>query len=314
MKKLISNLLGLFISVFVVISIITLISHEDPSSYLAAAIDKHQLLIEIPSPRLILIGGSNLAFSVDSERIENQIGMPVINMGLHATLGLRYMTDEIIPYIREGDVVIIVPEYAHFSSISLDGRPKELGTVIDLCPQCISRILTPIQISNYVVGNLSTLEHDLLRFLTDLVTDSDVETVNIYSRDSFNRFGDVIAHLNQPVPGIMDVRGTLFSLLNPNTTILFLNSFQEQMTKKGALVFFMFPGIPEIDFKAAEIDYLAFQDILQTELDIPILGKVQDFVFPEDFFFDTVYHMNGVGRYYRTSRMIELIREGLINN
>jgi hypothetical protein len=300
MKKIVSNLLILSLLSFVVICVIVFISPKNTQSYLAAAIDKHQLLIEIPSPRIILVGGSNLAFSVDSEEIENRLGMPVINMGLHAGLGLRYMVDEIVPYVRKGDVVIIIPEYAHFISKSLDGRPSELGAVIKLCRQCISGVHTPTQIGNVVVGILSESEGELR-----VVKDSG--TGKPYSRDSFNRFGDNVAHLNMPMPGSLGARITQLSVLTPNPAIKFLNFSQEQIKKKGARVFFMFPGIPEADFKAAEKDFLALQELLQTELDIPILGKMQDFVFPEDFFYDTIYHMNSVGRSYRTNRMIELI-------
>jgi len=305
MKKIVSNLLILSLLSFVVICVIVLISPKNTQSYLAAAIDKHQLLIDIPSPRIILIGGSNLAFSVDSEEIENRLGMPVINMGLHAGLGLRYMVDEIIPYIREGDIVIIIPEYAHFISISLDGRPSELGAVIKLCRQCVSGIHTPTQIGNVVVGILSESEGDLLRVVEDSGTGKP------YSRDSFNRFGDNVAHLNLPVPGNQGARITDLSVLTPNPAIKFLNYSQEHIKEKGARVFFMFPSIPETDYKTAEKDFLFLQELLQTELDIPILGTIQDFVFPEDFFYDTIYHLNGVGRSYRTSRMIELISAGL---
>lgn len=35
------------------------------------------------SPKVILVGGSNVAFGLDSEIIQHQLEVPVVNMGLH---------------------------------------------------------------------------------------------------------------------------------------------------------------------------------------------------------------------------------------
>jgi hypothetical protein len=84
------------------------------TSYLASAIDKVKMLKTVPGPRLILIGGSNLAFGIDSAYLQNRLQMPVINMGVHIAFGLRYMLNQARPYLRSGDIVVIVPEYEHF--------------------------------------------------------------------------------------------------------------------------------------------------------------------------------------------------------
>ena len=40
---------------------------------------------------IVLLGGSNVAFGFDSRVLKEKTGMPVINAGLHAGLGLRFM-------------------------------------------------------------------------------------------------------------------------------------------------------------------------------------------------------------------------------
>ena len=40
---------------------------------------KHERLCEIYEPKIILIGGSSLPFGIDSERLEEYVGMPVVD-------------------------------------------------------------------------------------------------------------------------------------------------------------------------------------------------------------------------------------------
>lgn len=42
--------------------------------------------------------------------------MPVINAGLHAGSGIKFMVEETFPLLREGDILILSPEYGTLSS------------------------------------------------------------------------------------------------------------------------------------------------------------------------------------------------------
>ena len=75
-------------------------SFFDPNNYLASSIDKHYRLDSLGSPRLILVGGSNLAFGVDSKYMEQRLGMPVVNMATHAGLGMDFILSEVEPTIN----------------------------------------------------------------------------------------------------------------------------------------------------------------------------------------------------------------------
>ena len=51
----------------------------------------------------------------------------MINYGLHAGIGLKYMIDDISTYARKGDIIVFAPEYEHFYTIaygeSVTSRP-----------------------------------------------------------------------------------------------------------------------------------------------------------------------------------------------
>src|SRR4051812_14897263 len=89
-------------------------THAADDNYLAAVLEKDRLIRNTPSPKIILVGGSNLAFGIDSKAIQDSLGLKVVNMGLYAKLGLRYMLAQVKPYIKPGDIVVVVPEYDQF--------------------------------------------------------------------------------------------------------------------------------------------------------------------------------------------------------
>ena len=58
--------------------------------YLAALDDKLELVRTVESPRVIFVGGSSVAFGIDSQVFEQGLGQPAINLGLHGALGLHF--------------------------------------------------------------------------------------------------------------------------------------------------------------------------------------------------------------------------------
>ncbi len=75
-------------------------NHE--KDYVAATIDKHDLLDQQPSPRIIFVGGSSAAFGLDSQKIGQSLGYHPVNMGIKVTLGLNFMLEEVETSLRSG--------------------------------------------------------------------------------------------------------------------------------------------------------------------------------------------------------------------
>ncbi|HVD61344.1 MAG TPA: hypothetical protein VNC11_10775, partial [Gemmatimonadaceae bacterium] len=70
-------------------------TRDADNNYLAAVLEKDRLIRNTPSPKVILVGGSNLAFGIDSKLMQDSLGLRVVNMGLYAKLGLRYMLAQV---------------------------------------------------------------------------------------------------------------------------------------------------------------------------------------------------------------------------
>src|SRR5258708_4132609 len=92
-----AGILSFAIILTVVIIILFLLpALRDPNDYLGASAEKEKRENSISRPKIILVGGSNLAFGINSEIIEKEFKMPVVNMGLHAGLGLEFTLNEAI--------------------------------------------------------------------------------------------------------------------------------------------------------------------------------------------------------------------------
>jgi hypothetical protein len=305
MLKLARTLFSLGFLVALVMSLLVLLLPHDTDNYMAAAADKHRLLYSVPSPRIILVGGSNTAFSVDSQKLSEHFGMPVINIGLNVDIGLRYMLNEVKPALRDGDILLIFPEYAHFSGLSLDGKSRELGTLIKLCPECISGITTPMQAFNVTAGLFEGVESDILRAMGKPKNKSVV-----YTRRGFNAWGDMVAHIGQPTPSNFDASIPKVIVSSPNQAIELMNGFYRSLDV-DVQVFMVYPAIPVRMYKAQKDNFTDLDKLIQSDLEVSVIGTSQDFVYPTKLFYDTSYHLNGDGRAVHTDHIIDMLPPSL---
>ena len=117
---------------------VSLFCFPNPSavnSLLGALTDKHQLLKQTPSPKIIFIGGSNLSFGLDSKKIQDRFNMPVINASIHASIGLKYYLNDLKPFIKEGDIIVVAPEYSQFYTDSFYGNIELVSILFDVFPE-----------------------------------------------------------------------------------------------------------------------------------------------------------------------------------
>ena len=273
--------------------------------YYAELIDKHELIASAGSPKIVFIGGSNLAFGLDSAEVEQSLCRSVVNMGLHAGLGLRLPLNEVRGYIQRGDVVVISPEYQLFWGL-FDGDDI-LAWALYLKPDMVRYFDTPWQFWA-VARTLPTFVQ--LRMLTYLQSNIQSESaIPGYDRRSFNRYGDVVGHLTIPSLDISKV--PLFTIANRDLemdAIEYLNDFESSVRSSGGDVFIEFPPVPDKQYRENEADIQRLYTYLSAHLKSRIIAGPAETVLPLSDFYDTVYHLNADGRNKRTQLVIEKLR------
>lgn len=307
MSKLIIKLLILLTMTAVSCSVIIFSAPKNEHSYLYALIDKKKMLESTTSPRIILVGGSNLAFGIDSQRIHKETGFQVVNLGLHAGVGLKYILNEVKPYIRPKDIIILIPEYENYFDNSLNGE-QVLVQLLTSMPQEIKnldskQLITAMKYTPSVLYD--TLESEIRWVIT-----SEVFRDPIYNRDGFNRYGDLVTHLNRQSKSVNGKLLSTYKSFN-SETIKCINDFAKLVDSKGARIYYMFPPIPENSYIHEKID-IVYREI-KTNLIFQVLGTPYDYVLPQNYFFDTLYHLNNTGRSVRTAKVIGALNKIILN-
>lgn len=279
----------------------------DSNAYLAATIDHHARLDSTDSPRLILVGGSNWAFGIDSKTLEQQVGLPTVNMGLQAGLGRDFMLDEVLGRVRPNDIVVICFEYE-----SLWGNYVNVAVLLQLLehrPESIS----------YVPWNYyPRILDEGLQYTSSVVRRSAHKMMGIddaapppYRRDLFNAWGDMTGHWTLQStyrPPDEPLAGKRIQPTQVTTPTERLNRFHEQCLHRGAKVVLFFSQVVAEEMPEDSETLRSINECLRELLTIPILNQPEEMRYPAELFFDTNYHLTPEGIRRRT----ELVSRRLI--
>lgn len=229
--------------------------------------------------------------------------MNPINTAIHANIGLIYMMDSTLPYVKQGDVIVIAPEYGFFYGKSAYGGEELLRTVLDTSPSDLWRLRR----KQYV---------NIIEYLPKYVTSKmklseyfDIEDNQIYGVNSFNEYGDVYTHwdlASQKFSPYGRISGKFnYSVIDE------LVDFNKKCVEKGAVLFISFPGFQATSFERSRKEIMR----VETELEkkgFNLLGRPERYKISNSLLYDTPYHLSKKGVDRRTGLLIEDIkRNGL---
>ena len=262
-------------------------------TYLGAFDEKLERLESAEGRRVIFIGGSSLPFGLRSDLLEGDLGgdYTVVNFGLYATLGTKFMMDMAKSEIREGDVVLLSPELS-VQTYSLYFNPEAVLQATDGFDRSLLRLPLKNQIScfySFFGFGFDKLGYHLNKNAPD--------PVGIYRADSFNEYGDLSVErpnnlMNNGVDENMLV--TVDGLLNKEF-IDYVNDYVAYAEKKGADIFFSFSPANRAALRSSAAARANFEEALAEALDCPLLGSVEDYLIDERYFYDTNFHLNDAG-------------------
>jgi len=300
--------LGLFtviLSVLFIVCGIDLDKSRHATEYMAAIIDKHRRANETPGRRIFFTGGSNIAFGVDCKRLENEVKMPVINMGIHVRLGLTYMLNELKSVTRPGDIVFLSLEY-----FLDEGNYKLKRRMSWYLPESEGYFAKniPGEIAYYFDRRFDNIKNNrqlLFARLTSLGGGASSNTDALYARKGFDANGDFVAHYTEPQPAEIQERGK-FTYQHWDG-IAKLNDFYKWAQANSVKVFLLYPAYPVTEYEKNKEVIQHYHNDLKKELQAPVICTPEDFVYPDSLFFDTIYHLNQQGIQQKTDKLLQVI-------
>lgn len=286
---------------------------SDPQGYMAAWIDKIALLRGTPSPRILLVGGSNLTFGIDSGMLSSATGLPVVNSSLHAGYGLDVNLNLVKPYIRNGDIILLVPEYEYFNNSDehTRGGVPTLAALLDAYPPVIFSFSDP-QLDRLpeILSAVVKIRHE--RYLALKKVDFDQNRYNheirgtVYLRDQFNQYGDEIGHLNiQSNPFPLNQIMYLGSKVGNQRVIYLLENFEKYAQSKGAKIIYFFPYGRKYNCDLSQTGLEELYQFITDHFQFTTVSTPLNNCVSNDLFFDTNYHLTKTGRELRSIRMVD---------
>ncbi len=305
MKKILITILALIILISP-LAIITISALTSPCQYdqtfLGELKDKHARLSSVKGEKIVLIGGSNLAFGLDSEKLEEYVGMPVVNYGLYATIGTKAMLDMSRPYIKNGDIVVICPE-TDKQTYSLYYNAHSMWQALD----CDLSMLKDVGFSN--LGKLiAVLPEFAAEKRSFIKKHTKPAPTGIYAKDSFNQYGDIAVerpYNNMPTNYDVSMPVSLTTDLLDKEFINYVNDYAAQCKRRGAKVYFSFSPINVDSIVSTEEQKNEFYETLKEELDFALLSDIDNYILDSAYFYDTNFHLNSCGALQRTSLLAD---------
>lgn len=279
------------------------------NDFMAAMIDKHQRVKNIDSPTLIIAGGSNIAFNIESDKVQKNLGLPVVNLGLNIGLGISYMINEIDDLAEEGDIIFLFPTWY----TAIEGTYPLQKYTAEHYPK--SSEYFAFSLTEEMNIHLSDTRNQIRNIIVTFILEGAMRSVpdetpplqGMYTREYFNKYGDFEGHHNLSPPD--DLGQRLTYTYEYWEAIPVLNRFYDRMTQKGIHVFQFYPAYPITEWKKNRQVLEQYITDIENNLNIPQPISAKAFLLPEKYFFDTVFHLNKEGKEKRTDILIEKLTE-----
>ena len=274
--------------------------------YLAAWSDKYERLLATPRPRILLAGGSSVAFGFDSPAIEQAFARPVVNLGLHAAVGRETVLREVEETVGTGDVVVLSFEYVQLYHPFVG---DEIFELLVQNPEAV-RFLEWGSARELLDNGLPFLARLPQAYVAWLRGRPHPKPPAYYSRSAFNAWGDAVAHhgrsLGRPLVGDLSLRGYTPSGLRRG--IRRLNRFAERCRERGATAVLFFPAIPADELESLRPAFSEIEAAIRAEARLEILNSPLEMGYPRELFFHTTYHLTKEGAARRTGLLVERLR------
>lgn len=306
MRRVIRYCVGFLLVAFiifeaVVMSILLLPGGTYDTSYQATIQDKYDLLIATESPKIILVGGSSLAFGINADAISEATGYPVVNLGLHAGFGNLFITELAKANIGKGDIVLLGYEY---------NWPEESSFTTIGTDLVMSGIDNRIEMYRYVsVSQWRSILGYLFTYASGKNTFEEAD--GLYSRNGFSENGNQMTtdrpEAFEPAEGFEITVTERIS----EESIDYLRAFKDDVESRGASVYFIAaPYARDGITNLAGLDRIV--SLEEEQIGIPYISEMKDYAFDHSLLFDTKYHCNTIGEQRRTQLLIQdLERAGI---
>lgn len=269
-------------------------------------------------PKLILVGGSASLFGLQAQRLQTELGMPVVNFGTHAALTPAYMFRTVRPVARPGDTILLLLEYELYVKGRLEKDTVDLF-YLDYILARDPAYLRERSFAEQITFAMYVPERRLKRGISNRIRPERKRDKVIYNIANLNANGDQLNHRAQDrIPGT-----TQFDKLS----LVLMNGFSgEPSAWPDIAEFCRWAQANNIRVLAAlppvleRPEYVAVESIgrelqrLYASVNVPMIGKTNltERLLPQECFYDTIYHLTQEQAEIETMSLVRHLKQQIL--
>lgn len=277
-------------------------------TYYAVLGQMHQRLESAEGPKIVVVGGSNVAFGLNGARLEQLLsaqgyGYTVCPFGLYAAVGTSAMLDLCRDDLGEGDIVVLAMEPTSETMSGYFGASAFWKCAED-APELVAELDKSRQAAMF--GNyVSYLQERLEIEKTGILP----EGQGVYATASFDERCDMIYDRAGNAMALGWDTATPVDLENVQIAPDFAEQVAELCAaaqRKGARVVLSFspvnrPALADDSEEAVG----AFFDVCNQSFACPAISDPNDYILDSGWFYDNNFHLNSAGAEVRTLLLAE---------
>ena len=281
--------------------------------------------------KVVLIGGSNILFGINSKILSDKLKLPVYNLGVHF---IMYKLDlvSLDEVLNENDIVIAgyEPDLYFLKDELNDWFVNNMlawGKDIYIDKLSLSskfQALFSIKPKRVFKGVISKLEHDLsfnktsnLSEMTSFIYSKDLRDTTFYgySYKSLNKNGDFIVNSKE----FANDNLSSINLFNDNESgvssqsILFLKTLSELVRRKKAHLVLTYSAMLKTKkfnkYSVSAVEKMNKFSAFMKKFNFIYYCDPFEFTYPRKYFLDSKYHLNEFGSKLRTKKLIDCLSQ-----
>ena len=276
-------------------------------SYYAVLKDKYNYNLQRTEPSIVFVGGSNLAFGLDTEKISQSFDMPAYNFGFHAGLKRDFYLNALKSNILKGDIIVLVFEYSAYIEdlMSEDITWESIDNSYELI-KCIP--------SSNIFNLYRFYPIYLIKKISDSIFDPHPLPNNkAYAYESFNEYGDNVFERYENIRQIQEIKNGAYieikeSIISDESVAAF-SEFREYCESVGAKIYASCPCVDKYAVKEIENNGADFKKTYEDKTGIKMISDPSEYILETSLFYDTDYHLNLNGVKIRTQMLIDDLKK-----
>lgn len=297
-----------------------------------SAIVKHNLIAAIKEPKLVILGGSNALFGIDSTLLEHVLGIPTINLALHAGLSSKYLFQEARQFLQPHDHVLLAIEYSRYTQLNpytlwFTNQMMTWDTAFFWKLPTLEKIrfILSVPMHRLIAGAIAQVFREREGILGQRRLSSPEQVIQrhaehvlkisgtpiIYSALNLDRHGDVVASGNSLVEN--EDYGLTKPFVYSGRVWDEFRRFAKYCRDRDISVYIAWP--PVMKNIALDFDSETVQTHLQNlttrlhAIQLQTLGLPLEYQYDRELFSDTASHLTPMGRSIRTHALLRQLKQ-----